>query len=300
MCAGVLAPPGVAMQGPLPPRSDPGQGGLRATSVALALTGHATEGDRSGARGVSPERAEVSRGAGWARDGESRMKVKRRRVALASWAVLGVVLMLAESVVRLSRFALARIAEGLEPSEWAALVGTTLFMGYVEGYRAFSRSFGPRVVARSFELARAPALLHVVFAPSMRCRSWGTPASRWRGAGRSWQASSRSSSSSGSYRRRGAASWTRRSRSPWRGGSWSSARCGCRAYATSSPESRSPASNVLRTVHRALSRARVEGQRVQSISIGMPTMKDVDESVRSALATLSQPTRLVSARPLRT
>ena len=93
------------------------------------------------------------------------MKAKRRRMALASWAVLGVVLMLAESVVRLSRFALARIGEGLEPYEWAALAGTTLIMGYVEGYRAFSRSFGPRVVARSFELARAPALLHVVFAP---------------------------------------------------------------------------------------------------------------------------------------
>lgn len=89
----------------------------------------------------------------------------RRRVALAFWAVLGVVLMLVESVVRLSRFALARIGEGLELHEWAALVGSTLFMGYVEGYRAFSRSFGPRVVARSFELARAPTLLRVVFAP---------------------------------------------------------------------------------------------------------------------------------------
>ncbi|MBX3232608.1 MAG: hypothetical protein KIT84_16655 [Labilithrix sp.] len=89
----------------------------------------------------------------------------RREIAVASWGVLGVLLVLGESVARLTRVAVARIAEGLAPHEWAALAAAMVVMGYVEGYRTFARSFGPSVVARAFALGRAPAPLHVLCAP---------------------------------------------------------------------------------------------------------------------------------------
>lgn len=88
-----------------------------------------------------------------------------RSLAIASWAAFGVVLLLGESVVRLSLVAVAGIRNGLSISEWAVLVVASLFVGYVEGYRAFSRSFGPRVVERSFELARSATMLEVLFGP---------------------------------------------------------------------------------------------------------------------------------------
>lgn len=93
------------------------------------------------------------------------MNTEARALAIASWAVLGVLLLLGESVVRLSRVAVAGIRAGLSASEWTALIVTAVLVGYVEGYRAFSRSFGPRVVARSFELARAPTAICVIFGP---------------------------------------------------------------------------------------------------------------------------------------
>ena len=90
-----------------------------------------------------------------------------RELMVSSWAVLGVVLLLAEAIVRLSRMALVVISQGLAAHEWVALVVGVVVMGYVEGYRAFSRSFGPRVVARAFELGRArPSILSVLFAPA--------------------------------------------------------------------------------------------------------------------------------------
>ncbi len=88
-----------------------------------------------------------------------------RRCAVATWAVLGVALLLAESGVRLARFAVPRLLDGLTLAEWSALAVTAIAIGYVEGYRGFSRSFAPRVVARAFDLAHAPTPPHVALAP---------------------------------------------------------------------------------------------------------------------------------------
>lgn len=93
------------------------------------------------------------------------MRVGLRAIAAPSWAVLGVVLLLVESVVRLGSVAIAGIVGGLRPHEWAALAAGIAVMGYVEGYRTFSRSFGPRVVERSFELAGARPALYVALGP---------------------------------------------------------------------------------------------------------------------------------------
>lgn len=94
------------------------------------------------------------------------MQDRFRSMLVSSWAMLGVVLLLVESVVRLARVALAGISEGLRPHEWGALVACSLVMGYVEGYRAFARSFGPRVVERAFELGRRGSTLHALLAPA--------------------------------------------------------------------------------------------------------------------------------------
>lgn len=88
-----------------------------------------------------------------------------RRFAVATWAVLGVALLLVESGLRLARFALPRVLDGLTPGEWFALALTAGAIGYFEGYRGFSRSFAPRVVARAFDLSRAPTPPRVALAP---------------------------------------------------------------------------------------------------------------------------------------
>lgn len=88
-----------------------------------------------------------------------------RRFAIATWAVLGVALLLAESGVRLARFAMPRLLDGLTLAEWSALVATVAAIGYVEGYRGFSCSFAPRVVARAFDLSHAPTPPRIALAP---------------------------------------------------------------------------------------------------------------------------------------
>jgi hypothetical protein len=88
-----------------------------------------------------------------------------KHVAIASWAVAGVVILLADAVVRVSTVAIHGIRAGLSPLEWGALAVVSLVLGYVEGYRALSRSFGPRVVARAFELVPTSPVVHVLLAP---------------------------------------------------------------------------------------------------------------------------------------
>lgn len=88
-----------------------------------------------------------------------------RAVAVASWAVLGVVLLLGESVIRLSMRAVAGLGRHTSAMEWCALGAAMIVVGYVEGYRTFACSFGPRVVLRAFDLTRRPAPLWVAFAP---------------------------------------------------------------------------------------------------------------------------------------
>jgi hypothetical protein len=76
-----------------------------------------------------------------------------RRLAIATWGVLGVVVLLLEPAIRLARSALLHLREGMGPVHWLALVAATLLLGYVEGHRGFRCSFCPRVVDRAFELA---------------------------------------------------------------------------------------------------------------------------------------------------
>lgn len=82
------------------------------------------------------------------------------------WGVLGVLLLFARAIVRLTPMALQPIAESsLSPLQVALYVAWVLFNAYSEGYRAFQKSFCPRVVGRAHQLAAAPTLLRALLAP---------------------------------------------------------------------------------------------------------------------------------------
>lgn len=73
------------------------------------------------------------------------------------WGVLGVAALLTRAIVRLAPLAWEPIDKGLlSPGLWLAFALWILFNGYGEGYRAFQKSFCPRVVARADYLARWP------------------------------------------------------------------------------------------------------------------------------------------------
>ncbi len=64
------------------------------------------------------------------------------------WAVIGVVVMLAYAVYRLSHFALEAIYLEMTALQWLLLVANCGFMAYSEGYKGFQLSFSPRFAAR--------------------------------------------------------------------------------------------------------------------------------------------------------
>lgn len=85
---------------------------------------------------------------------------------IATWGTFGVVAILAQAIVRLSRYAIAAVAEfDLSPLQVALAVVWTAANLYAEGYRGFQRAFAPRVVARAFYLARHPRPVFVILAP---------------------------------------------------------------------------------------------------------------------------------------
>lgn len=86
-------------------------------------------------------------------------------VAIATWAMLGVVAVLVSAILRLTPLAIEPLTTGMTPLQWALYVGWSLFNLYAEGYKGFQKAFVPRAVARAFYVARYPRPLHVVLAP---------------------------------------------------------------------------------------------------------------------------------------
>jgi hypothetical protein len=107
-------------------------------------------------RVISPDAANGDHGA----------RLSLGAIAIASWGIIGVLVLLAQALYRLTPFALEPLERHML-SGWqlALYVGWSLFNAYAEGYRGFQRSFSPRVVARAMHLARHPRPLHVVLAP---------------------------------------------------------------------------------------------------------------------------------------
>lgn len=86
-------------------------------------------------------------------------------VLIAGWGALGVVGVLVSAIVRLTPMALDPLSTGMTTLQWLLYIGWSLINLYAEGYRGFQRSFVPRVVARSFYVARHRRPLHVALAP---------------------------------------------------------------------------------------------------------------------------------------
>jgi hypothetical protein len=88
-----------------------------------------------------------------------------RGMLVPLWGVGGVLLLLAQAIVKLTPYALEAARSGMSALEWAAYVGWTAFNAYAEGYRGFQKSFSPRVVARAMWLRDHPRPLWVILAP---------------------------------------------------------------------------------------------------------------------------------------
>jgi hypothetical protein len=83
----------------------------------------------------------------------------------ASWAVVGLSLILLDAINRLSGIALHAFDGGLTVLQWGTLVIVVVLMAYAEGYRGFQKSFSPRCAARAYHLYQHPHLLSVILAP---------------------------------------------------------------------------------------------------------------------------------------
>lgn len=82
------------------------------------------------------------------------------------WGLVGVLALFGRALVRLVPMAWQPIADGsLSPLHVALYVAWVIFNAYGEGYRAFQKSFCPRVVGRALHLAQHPKALHVLLAP---------------------------------------------------------------------------------------------------------------------------------------
>ena len=84
-----------------------------------------------------------------------------------AWGVGGVLALFARALVRLTPMAWQPIAEGsLSAMQVGLYAAWIVFNAYGEGYRAFQKSFSPRVVARAYHLASQPRPFQAVFAPA--------------------------------------------------------------------------------------------------------------------------------------
>lgn len=88
--------------------------------------------------------------------------------AIFAWAVLGVIAILLESVVRLLPRALEPILDGtLDRAGVLAYVAAIVLLGYAEGYRGFQLRFSPRVIVRGLAVAERGRWWLIALAPLM-------------------------------------------------------------------------------------------------------------------------------------
>jgi putative flippase GtrA len=104
-------------------------------------------------------------------------------LAIFAWAVLGVVAVLVEAIVRLLPRALEPILDGsLGPAGVLAYVSAILLLAYTEGYRGFQKRFSPRVIVRAFALAQRGGWLLIALAPLMAMGLIHATRRRWIGS----------------------------------------------------------------------------------------------------------------------
>jgi uncharacterized membrane protein YesL len=85
---------------------------------------------------------------------------------VASWGVVGVLLLLGQALFRLTPVALEPLlGGGMTPFQAACYIAWVVANAYLEGYRGFQKRFSPRVVARAVHLSKKPRPLFVALAP---------------------------------------------------------------------------------------------------------------------------------------
>lgn len=95
----------------------------------------------------------------------STKNLSARDKLLASWGVLGVMLMLGNAIKRLMPIALQPFySSDFTTMQWVMYIAWGLFMSYAEGYKGFHQKFSPLVVKRAFTLKDNGSFLNVVFA----------------------------------------------------------------------------------------------------------------------------------------
>ncbi len=88
-------------------------------------------------------------------------------LAIATWGVLGVALLLLQAVVRLTPIALEPLrSDGLTAGQAAVYVAWVVTSLYTEGYRGFQKAFVPRTIARAFHLPHVGRPLLFALAPA--------------------------------------------------------------------------------------------------------------------------------------
>lgn len=91
----------------------------------------------------------------------------------AVWGITGVVALLLYAVVRLAPIALEALNGPLGTLHYTALLGSLVFFGYTEGYRAFQLQFSPRVVARALSLREEATWPRILLAPAFAMGFFG-------------------------------------------------------------------------------------------------------------------------------
>lgn len=86
-------------------------------------------------------------------------------IAAAGWALLALVALFANAVVRLGARGIVTIRGGLDPAEWLALVLLTVLFVWGEGVRGLQRRWVPGVLRRVAELRGERHTLHRLLAP---------------------------------------------------------------------------------------------------------------------------------------
>lgn len=83
----------------------------------------------------------------------------------ATWASVGISLLLGQALVRLAPMAIQAINGGLKLWHWPILLVWVAIMAVSEGYRGFQQNFSPRFAARAQWLLHHPRPLAVALAP---------------------------------------------------------------------------------------------------------------------------------------
>lgn len=90
-------------------------------------------------------------------------------ISLALWGSLGVVMLLLNAIKRLLPIALQPFAQNdFEASHIAAYILWTIYMSYVEGYKAFHLKFSPLVVRRALTIYDDPSIVKCILAGPYR------------------------------------------------------------------------------------------------------------------------------------